>query len=162
MKIAEPRPGATGLVLYSITAKCGVRRRLQPQRLAPAVERWRRPAVHVAEAVVRRGRRVLVPPVAAHEDVVGEARAGVGDDRSAGRCMPNGEAIDVNPVENPYLEGGKVLPPAGRRYVDRTMVRPGMAVPDGTLVETFAAAGWKWGGRWTASPDWQHFSATGG
>jgi hypothetical protein len=73
-----------------------------------------------------------------------------------------GEAIDVNPVENPYLEGGKVLPPAGRRYVDRTMVRPGMAVSGGALVDTFAAAGWKWGGRWTASPDWQHFSATGG
>ena len=26
-----------------------------------------------------------------------------------------GEAIDVNPVENPYLEGGQVQPPAGRR-----------------------------------------------
>jgi len=72
-----------------------------------------------------------------------------------------GEAIDVNPVENPYLEGGKVLPPAGRRYVDRTMVRRGMAVPGGVLVIAFAAAGWQWGGRWTASPDWQHFSATG-
>ena len=30
-----------------------------------------------------------------------------------------GEAIDVNTVENPYLEGGRVLPPAGRAYVDR-------------------------------------------
>jgi hypothetical protein len=73
-----------------------------------------------------------------------------------------GEAIDVNPVENPYLEGGKVLPPAGRRYLDRATVRPGMAVTGGTLVAAFAAAGWQWGGRWTASPDWQHFSATGG
>jgi hypothetical protein len=36
-----------------------------------------------------------------------------------------------------------------------------MAVPGGTLVEAFAAVGWK-GGRWRASPDWQHFSATGG
>jgi len=73
-----------------------------------------------------------------------------------------GEAIDVNPVENPYLQGGKVLPPAGRRYLDRASVRPGMAVGGGTLVGAFAAAGWQWGGRWTASPDWQHFSATGG
>ena len=73
-----------------------------------------------------------------------------------------GEAIDVNPVENPYLQGGKVLPPAGRRYLDRASVRPGMAVRGGTLVGAFAAAGWQWGGRWTASPDWQHFSATGG
>jgi len=73
-----------------------------------------------------------------------------------------GEAIDVNPVENPYLEGGRVLPPAGRAYVDRSMARAGMAVFDGTLVAAFAAAGWQWGGRWTASPDYQHFSATGG
>ncbi len=36
------------------------------------------------------------------------------------------------------------------------------AVSGGTLVTAFAAAGWQWGGRWTASPDYQHFSATGG
>jgi hypothetical protein len=73
-----------------------------------------------------------------------------------------GEAVDVNPVENPYLEGGRVLPTAGRRFRDRTDVRPGMALAGGTLVNAFAAGGWQWGGRWTASPDWQHFSATGG
>ena len=72
-----------------------------------------------------------------------------------------GEAIDVNPVENPFLEGGRVLPPAGRRYVDRTIARRGMAVSGGVLVAAFAAEGWQWGGRWSASPDWQHFSATG-
>ena len=73
-----------------------------------------------------------------------------------------GEAIDVNPVENPYLEGGRVHPHAGRAYLDRTRVRPGMAVRGGVLVRAFAAVGWQWGGRWTASPDYQHFSATGG
>jgi D-alanyl-D-alanine carboxypeptidase-like protein len=73
-----------------------------------------------------------------------------------------GEAIDVNPVENPYLEGGHVHPRSGRAFLDRTRRRPGMALPDGLLVRTFAAAGWKWGGRWTGSPDYQHFSATGG
>jgi hypothetical protein len=73
-----------------------------------------------------------------------------------------GEAIDVNTVENPYLEGGRVLPPAGRRFADRTRGRRGMAVPGGVLVRAFAAAGWLWGGRWSSSPDWQHFSKTGG
>jgi D-alanyl-D-alanine carboxypeptidase-like protein len=73
-----------------------------------------------------------------------------------------GEAVDVNTVENPYLEGGRVLPPAGRRFVDRTRGRPGMAVPDGVLVRAFGAVGWLWGGRWSSSPDWQHFSKTGG
>jgi hypothetical protein len=73
-----------------------------------------------------------------------------------------GEAIDVNPVENPYLESGRVHPRAGRAYLDRGQVRPGMAVRGGLLVRAFAAVGWQWGGRWTASPDYQHFSATGG
>jgi D-alanyl-D-alanine carboxypeptidase len=73
-----------------------------------------------------------------------------------------GEAIDVNPVENPYLESGHVHPRAGRAYLDRGRVRPGMAVRSGLLVRAFAAVGWQWGGRWTASPDYQHFSATGG
>ena len=39
-----------------------------------------------------------------------------------------GEAIDVNTIENPYVEGGRVLPPAGAAFVDRGRVRPGMAV----------------------------------
>ena len=73
-----------------------------------------------------------------------------------------GEAIDVNTVENPYVEGGRVLPPAGRAYLDRSRYRPGMAVAGGVLVRAFASVGWLWGGRWAASPDWQHFSRTGG
>ena len=72
-----------------------------------------------------------------------------------------GEAVDVNPVENPYLEGGKVLPPAGAAYRKRSKGRPGMAVSGGVLVYAFEAAGWQWGGEW-ASPDYQHFSLTGG
>ena len=72
-----------------------------------------------------------------------------------------GEAIDVNPVENPYLEGSRVHPHAGAAYLNRSNVRPGMAVRGGLLVRAFAAVGWKWGGRWTP-PDYQHFSATGG
>ena len=73
-----------------------------------------------------------------------------------------GEAIDVNTVENPYLAGGRVLPPAGRSYLDRSRYRRGMALPGGVLVRAFASVGWFWGGRWAGSPDWQHFSKTGG
>ena len=62
-----------------------------------------------------------------------------------------GEAIDVDPVENPYLEGGVVRPPAGAAFRDRGNVRPGMAVPGGVLVAAFRAVGWSWGGRWAAS-----------
>lgn len=69
-----------------------------------------------------------------------------------------GRAVDVNPLENPYLEGGRVLPPAGKAYADRSIARKGMA--EGALVAAFAAVGWGWGGRWS-SPDYQHFSASG-
>jgi hypothetical protein len=73
-----------------------------------------------------------------------------------------GEAIDVNTVENPYILNGQVMPPAGAAYQDRSVVRPGMAVPGGVLVNAFAAVGWQWGGRWSDAPDYQHFSKTGG
>jgi hypothetical protein len=72
-----------------------------------------------------------------------------------------GEAIDVNPVENPYILSGTVMPPAGAPYVNRASYRPGMAVPSGQLVQAFASAGWQWGGRWSDTPDYQHFSKTG-
>jgi hypothetical protein len=72
-----------------------------------------------------------------------------------------GLALDVNPRENPYVLGGRVLPPAGRRYLDRTHARRGMAAAGGPLVEAFAAVGWRWGGAWSGSPDYQHFSTSG-
>jgi D-alanyl-D-alanine carboxypeptidase len=73
-----------------------------------------------------------------------------------------GQAIDINDVENPYRLGTRVIPPAGKHYLDRSRYRAGMAVRGGVLVRAFASVGWLWGGRWTGSPDWQHFSATGG
>ena len=73
-----------------------------------------------------------------------------------------GLAIDVDPVENPYVEGGRVHPHAGRAYLNRSRIRPGMAYRGGVLVRTLTAVGWQWGGRWTGSPDYQHFSKTGG
>ena len=68
-----------------------------------------------------------------------------------------GRAIDVNPVENPYLEGGRVLPRAGRAFLDRKRARRGMAIAGGLVVRSFEATGWEWGGRWAGSPDYQHF-----
>jgi D-alanyl-D-alanine carboxypeptidase-like protein len=73
-----------------------------------------------------------------------------------------GKAIDVNPVENPYVSGGRVSPPAGAAFRDRSRVRRGMAVTGGVLVRAFDSVGWSWGGRWSSTPDYQHFSATGG
>jgi hypothetical protein len=69
-----------------------------------------------------------------------------------------GRAIDINPIENPYLNGGRVLPAAGAAFTDRNDVRPGMATSDGVLVAAFAAVGWEWGASFR---DYQHFSTNG-
>jgi D-alanyl-D-alanine carboxypeptidase-like protein len=72
-----------------------------------------------------------------------------------------GRAIDVNPIENPYVSGGRTSHAASRPYLRRTPLRPGMAVEGGALVRAFDAAGWGWGGRWSGIKDYQHFSASG-
>lgn len=73
-----------------------------------------------------------------------------------------GKAIDVNPVQNPYVTGsGVVLPPNGERWAHTRIDVPGMALPGKTLVNAFASIGWGWGGTWTSIKDYQHFSASG-
>ncbi len=125
-------------------------------------------ALYAARFPVRRMR-----PVSAYG--ASDDRSAAADNTSAFNCRyavtagakrwsahAYGEAIDVNDVENPYLAGGRVIPPAGVRFRDRSRARPGMAVAGGVLVRAFAAAGWSWGGRWSATPDYQHFSRSGG
>jgi hypothetical protein len=73
-----------------------------------------------------------------------------------------GLAIDINPIENPYVyANGTTTHSASDPYLDRSNVRPGMAVPGGTLVRAFDAIGWGWGGRWPRPTDFQHFSING-
>ena len=72
-----------------------------------------------------------------------------------------GRAIDLNPVENPYVDGSRVRPLRGRRYLDRTDVRPGMVVRGDVVVRAFRRIGWGWGGTWSSAKDYQHFSANG-
>ena len=72
-----------------------------------------------------------------------------------------GRAIDINPVENPYVAGSHVSPPRGRRFIDRTDVRPGMIVEGDAVWQAFRRIGWGWGGSWSSASDYQHFSANG-
>ncbi|WP_315094646.1 M15 family metallopeptidase [uncultured Cellulomonas sp.] len=71
-----------------------------------------------------------------------------------------GRAIDVNPVENPYVLGSSVAPRAGRAFAGRPDA-PGVIHDDDEVVRAFAAVGWLWGGDWASPVDYQHFSATG-
>jgi D-alanyl-D-alanine carboxypeptidase len=94
------------------------------------------------------------------------------DNTSAFNCRPvtggsrwsehaYGRAVDVNPIENPYVANGHTSHPASRRFLDRSRHRRGMAFAGGALVRAFRRVGWGWGGTWSNPTDYQHFSATG-
>jgi len=68
-----------------------------------------------------------------------------------------GRAIDINPLTNPYVRGDQVLPPDGRKYLDRSKAFPGSILKDGLVVQEFESKGWTWGGRWLDRQDYQHF-----
>jgi hypothetical protein len=91
------------------------------------------------------------------------------DNTSAFNCRPvtgttdrfsihsYGQAIDINPVENPYVRGSTVLPPAGVDYLDRTDVRPGMITKNDVVEKAFREQKFFWGGDFNPLKDYQHF-----
>jgi hypothetical protein len=72
-----------------------------------------------------------------------------------------GRAIDINPVENPYVDGTYVSPPNGDPYADRSRKRRGMIFEGDVVWRAFRRVGWEWGGTWSSVQDYQHFSANG-
>lgn len=64
-----------------------------------------------------------------------------------------GRAIDINPLLNPYIKEGLVLP-HGAKY-DPSIA--GTFTADHPLVRAFLQLGWVWGGDWTSPKDYQHF-----
>jgi D-alanyl-D-alanine carboxypeptidase-like protein len=71
-----------------------------------------------------------------------------------------GEAVDVNPVENPYVGCGMTRDKTALSYLNRSRVRRGMVTA--SVVAAFRSVGWGWGGAWVGSTkDYMHFSATG-
>ena len=71
-----------------------------------------------------------------------------------------GLAVDVNPVENPYVGCGQSRDPTARRFRDRSRHREGMVTA--RAIQAFGSAGWGWGGAWTGNTkDYMHFSSTG-
>jgi hypothetical protein len=72
-----------------------------------------------------------------------------------------GLAVDINPCENVYIEGGFIDPPRCRANADRSRHVPGLIHAGGLVTRAFAAIGWGWGGSWVTPKDYQHFSSNG-
>ncbi|WP_299058353.1 CapA family protein [uncultured Nocardioides sp.] len=70
-----------------------------------------------------------------------------------------GRAIDLNPIQNPYVMPDGIVPPAGRRFADadRSPGAPyvkGLVRDDDVVVRAFERVGWEWGDSFA---DYQHF-----
>ena len=71
-----------------------------------------------------------------------------------------GMAVDVNPVENPYVGCGQSRDPLAQSYRDRSRHRPGMVTA--AVIRAFRSVGWGWGGSWSGNTkDYMHFSWNG-
>jgi hypothetical protein len=71
-----------------------------------------------------------------------------------------GLAVDLNPIENPYVGCGATRKPASKPYLNRKRLRPGMVTP--AVVRAFRSIGWGWGGSWPGdTKDYMHFSWNG-
>ena len=95
-----------------------------------------------------------------------ECRDAVPSPCSGGRSTGNwsnhayGLAVDLNPVENPYVGCGMSRDPLAQSYRDRSRHRPGMVTRN--VVNAFASIGWGWGGAWSGNTkDYMHFSFNG-
>lgn len=75
-----------------------------------------------------------------------------------------GTAIDINPVQNPYVKGDTTLPPAGKAFdeaAERSAGHAGVIVKGDVVTTAFAKRDWSWGGEWESLKDYQHFSSDG-
>ncbi len=68
-----------------------------------------------------------------------------------------GSAIDINPIQNPYVLDDKVLPPSGKKFLDRSVQLKGMIRSKDAVYKAFTKRGWQWGGEWKSLKDYQHF-----
>lgn len=73
-----------------------------------------------------------------------------------------GMAIDINTLYNPYhrkLRNGKEIiePATGKAYLDRSKTFDYKIVKGDLCYRLFTEAGFKWGGDWIRSKDYQHF-----
>jgi hypothetical protein len=63
-----------------------------------------------------------------------------------------GRAIDINPIQNPYVKGKQVLPV--NSVYDPAV--GGTLTNDSVIVKALVSRGWVWGGSWAGLKDYQH------
>ena len=68
-----------------------------------------------------------------------------------------GIAIDINPLQNPYVMRDGCLPPEGHAFMDRTVEHPGLIHSETMCHQAFIDRGFEWGGDWTHVRDYHHF-----
>ncbi|CAA6810991.1 MAG: Unknown protein [uncultured Sulfurovum sp.] len=97
------------------------------------------------------------------------------DNTSAFNCRPTtgnkkkwsrhayGKAIDINPIENPYVSRtGYISHKASLKYKKRrhrtnTYADKAVLLKNDKATKIFKKYGWKWGGDWNTIKDYQHF-----
>lgn len=67
-----------------------------------------------------------------------------------------GLAIDINPLQNPYIRNSRVHPATATEYIDRTKDFPHKIDKNDFCREVFLSFGFQWGGDWR-NKDYQHF-----
>ena len=74
-----------------------------------------------------------------------------------------GKAIDINPIENPYVSKSghtshkKSYPFVKRVKINNTAPYKAMILKNDKIVKIFKKYGWRWGGDWRCCKDYQHF-----
>ncbi len=75
-----------------------------------------------------------------------------------------GRAIDLNPIENPYISrSGHIAHKASEKYRKRVHRKPSdpgdraLLLKGDKATRIFKKYGWKWGGDWSGTKDYQHF-----
>lgn len=68
-----------------------------------------------------------------------------------------GIAIDINPMQNPYVYGKTVLPDGSQTFLNREVYQQGMILKGDICYNAFISRGWSWGGDWQSLKDYQHF-----
>lgn len=104
-----------------------------------------------------------------HEYYGNDERSMRDNNTSAFNCRPKtnalngysmhsyGAAIDINPLINPYIKDGEVIPATAANNVRRDTELKGIIKNNNICYKTFKEKGWGWGGDWESLKDYQHF-----